>query len=99
MTRKEAVLLASRALALYLVCWGLTEVTFIPQVLLSLRHSLALASGGYTRYTRAYDSVALTFYVVRAVALFATAGWLYKCGSRVEGFFFGTEPATEDKRI
>jgi hypothetical protein len=86
MTKKEGVLLASRAFALYLVFWGLSDVTYLPQNLLSLRYHYA-AHG----YWLTYYCIEFTFRVVRIIALFAAANWLYTSGKRVEGFFFPPE--------
>jgi hypothetical protein len=86
MTKKEGVLLAGRAFALYLVCWGAERCHISTQNLLSLRYHYA-AHG----YWSTYYCVELTFRVVRIIALFAAASWLYTCGKRVEGFFFPPE--------
>jgi uncharacterized membrane protein len=91
MTRREALLLASRALALYLLCWALTEVTYLPQRLFSLTHrSSVLISRDYLS---TYDLVGLWFHALRIVALFATAAWLYRGGAPVEAFFLPPEKA------
>jgi hypothetical protein len=44
MPRKEAVQVASRALALLMIVWVLVEITQLPQVVLSLAHHLQLNS-------------------------------------------------------
>lgn len=80
MTRKEAVLLVSRGFALYLIVWGLTEVTILPQVLFEFHRSL-LGSSGWTYYR-----IDATFYLVRIVGLFVAAGWLLKAGQGVQNF-------------
>lgn len=86
MTRTEGLLLASRAFALYLLAWGLSEVTYVPERIHSLtHHSSVLISNDY--WWR-HELVSLSFLVVRIVGLFATAGWLYRCGPRVENYFF-----------
>ncbi len=86
MTRKEGIFLASRAFALYLLCWGLSHLMYVPPGLLSLRHHSSVL---VTRdYWWTYYSLALSFHAVRIMVLFATAGWLYRCGNRVEAFFF-----------
>jgi hypothetical protein len=38
MTKRDAVVLASRALALYLICWALSDITHLPQIILEFRH-------------------------------------------------------------
>lgn len=86
MTKKEGMLLASRALALYLLCWGFSDITYLPQELLSARHHY-----GSHDYWLTYYSIELTFRIVRIVGLFAAALWLYSCGKPVESFFFPHE--------
>jgi hypothetical protein len=83
MTKKEGILLASRALTLYLLCWGLSDLTYLPQELLSARHHYAAHD-----YWLTYYAFELTFRIIRIVALFAAAMWLYSCGKQVESFFF-----------
>jgi hypothetical protein len=98
MTRREGLSLASRAFALYLLCWGLSEVTYLPQRLLSVtHHSSVLIS---SEYWSKYDLVGLSFHILRIVALFGTAAWLYRGGVGVEGFLLPPEkplvPATPE---
>src|SRR3954464_10380643 len=50
MTKKEGILLASRALTLYLLCWGLSDLTYLPQELLSARHHYAAHDYWLTYY-------------------------------------------------
>lgn len=85
MTRKDAVLLASRALALYLLCWGLSDLSYLPQRFLSLgHHSLALIGHDYAA---TYYALEFAFGIVRIVALFAVASWLYRCSESVQALF------------
>jgi hypothetical protein len=91
MTKRDAVVLASRALALYLICWGLNEVTILPQVVLQFRHHGAAATHDYLWN---YYRVDLTFYVVRIVALFVAAEWLIKSGEGVHRYFLPGQDAT-----
>jgi hypothetical protein len=88
MTKREGILLTSRALTLYLLCWGLSDLTYLPQELLSARHHY-----GTHDYWFTYYGIELSFRIVRIVALFAAAMWLYSCGKQVEAFFFPQEPA------
>lgn len=86
MTRKDAALLASRALALYLFAWALNDLSYVPQTVISLRHN---ASVLYTNnYWRTYYSVALLEHLLRTIALFITAVWLYRCG---QAFFLPSQ--------
>jgi hypothetical protein len=89
MTRKDAVLLASRALALYLIAWGLNDLSYVPQAVLSFRHNTSVL---YTNsYLRTYYGLALVVHVLRSIALFVAAAWLYRCRGRVQAFFLPPE--------
>jgi hypothetical protein len=94
MTKRDAVVLASRALALYLICWGLNELTILPQVIFQFRHHGSTAAHDYLWN---YYRIELTFYIVRTVALFIAAEWLIKCGPGVHKYFLpsagGSQPA------
>lgn len=93
MTKREGLLLASRAFALYLLCWGVSEVTYLPQLVLSIKHhSSVLISEDY--WSR-YYLVDFAFHILRIVALFATASWLYRCSPRVESYFLPPEKASQ----
>lgn len=85
MTRKDAVLLASRAIGLYLVIWGVLELTYLPQIVLLLRRHSGTALVPHDSWWNYYRTEA-TFYIFRTVALLATATWLLKGGEKVEKF-------------
>ena len=89
MTRKDGVLLASRAFALYLLCWALTDLTYLPQEVLGFRHH-----GGDYLFT--YYAVGVGFRVVRIIVLLAVMNWLFKGGRSVESFFFPGESRASD---
>ena len=92
MTRREGLLLASHAFALYLLSWGLSDVSYLPEHLHSFtHHSSVLISEDY--WWR-HDLLSLSLLIMRIVALFATAGWLYRCSPRVEAYFFPPEKAS-----
>ena len=85
MTKREAILIASRAFALYLICWALTDVTYLPQTFFSLHHrSSALITHDYL-WT--YYRLEATSLLVRIAALLVTATWLLKGNKGVENFF------------
>jgi hypothetical protein len=73
-------------LTIYLLCWGLSDLTYLPQELLSVRSHY-----GAHDYWLTYYGIELTFRIVRIIALFAAAIWLYSCGKQVEDFFFPHE--------
>src|SRR5258708_22973482 len=95
MTKREAVVLASRALALYLICWGLSDATYLPQVLLDVhRHwnySSVLVSEIRPDYYLTYHVVQLVLYLFRIGALLLTACWLIKHGEGVHRYFLPPE--------
>ena len=93
MTKREAVMLASRALALYLICWGVSEVIFVPQLALDLHHHWHRTSVLLSDYLWTYYRVRMVFHLIRILALFAAAGWLWKCGKTVQRFFLPSEQA------
>ena len=82
------------------MCWGLSEVTYFPQRLISLTHhsSVLISSDYWSRY----DLVGLSLHILRIVALFATAAWLYRGGAGVEAFLLPPEkplvPATTENK-
>ena len=88
MSRKELILLASRALALLLACWAMVELTYLPQRILELSQHLSqrsvLATYGYLS---SYYLFLLLSNVLRMLAMFAAAVAFWKCGPRVEALF------------
>jgi hypothetical protein len=88
MSRKELIFVLSRAFALYLCCWGLVEVSYLPERLFSLAH--------YTNerpvfadhdYHSSYYLVVTAFLFARMLALFYASGWFWRCGPRVQALF------------
>ena len=91
MSRKEAVLLITRTLSVYLVIWALTDLTYIPQNLFALADHASLTAIVSENYLRNYDLIYRAFLFIRIVALFAAANWFYSCGTKVEHFFFPSD--------
>ena len=88
MSKREAVVLASRVVALYLLCWAVSDIMHLPQEIMSFRHHGTAAAHDWL--WSAYR-VELTFYVVRIVGLFIVAEWLIKCGAGVYRYFLPLE--------
>jgi len=89
MSRKDAVILASRTLAVLLLVWVFSDVTSLPEIVHSFRRYQAYAPRpstdlDYIEYTRHYYLIRLAFLVVRIVGLAAMSRWLFKGGAEVE---------------
>jgi hypothetical protein len=68
-SRKEAVLLASRALAVLLTVWALTDVSYLPERLHSFLHYINREAGSSTaiQYWRHYYLIAPGFLITRII--------------------------------
>jgi hypothetical protein len=91
MSRKELALLASRALALFLVSWAFAEVTYLPERLFALSHhlnqsSVLMALLGQD-YCSSYDLIVTVFVLLRVLGLLLAAVLFWRCGPRVEALF------------
>jgi hypothetical protein len=86
--KNNTLVLVSRAVALYLICWAASELTYLPSRIFSLTYHLGqqsvLATSSYWRDT---DLLSLGMPIFRIVALFTTAFWLYQCGPTVRAYF------------
>ena len=84
MSRKDALVLASRALALLFATWALGEVSYVPESLHSFCHYINLDPGSSaTQYLRHYYLLRLSFLVTRIIGFSLMARWLYKSGPEV----------------
>ena len=98
MSKREAVLIVSRAVALYLLCWALSDLTYLPERLFALSHHAVEHGVIVTNYYyRNLDILSLAALLVRIAALLIAAAWLYKCGPRVEAFFLPSGGTKEVK--
>ncbi len=97
MSRQEAILLASRSLALLLAVWALTDLSYLPGSVHSFLHYLNYehAAPG-TEYLRHYYLIALGFLVTRIVGYCLVAKWLYRGGPEIEELFLPAR--AEDSR-
>jgi hypothetical protein len=86
MSRKDAVTLASRTLAILLTVWALTDVSYLPERVHSFLHYLnhPPASSTAIEYGRHYYLFQLGFLVTRVVGYSLLARWLYKGGPEIE---------------
>jgi hypothetical protein len=92
-SRKDAVLLASRTLAVLLTVSALADVSYVPERLHSFLHYFNNeSSSAATEYMRHYYLIGLGFLVVRIVGFALMALWLHQCGPEVEELLLPSEP-------
>jgi hypothetical protein len=93
-SRKDAVVLASRALALLFIVWALGEASRLPEYLHSFLHYVDEnpVPTTFIEYRRHFYLIALGFLVIRVVGFSLLARWLYKGGPEVEELFLPPVP-------
>ena len=92
------VVLVARAVALYLLCWLGSELTSLPARMLELYHHLRYPSEhtpSIQTHLQDMYVIGFGFAVIRIIALFLIAGWLYRCGPKVKAFFMEPTPEQE----
>jgi hypothetical protein len=98
MTRKEAVLLVSRALAIFQLICALMELTYLPVRFISLHHHTSrinvLGPSGYDDFWSSYYCVDIAFLLVRVIIYLVLALVFWKCGPLVEYFLL---PKSDDQ--
>jgi hypothetical protein len=89
-TREQAILIASRLVAAYLLLWVLDDLTLLPREILSVVHDLGPGSAwtatGASYYLR-YSILELTANCFRLGLWLMAAGWFYRCGPHIRNFF------------
>jgi hypothetical protein len=100
MSRKDALVLASRTLALLLVIWALTEASYLPESVHSFLRYMNQEPGSSTsiQYWRHYYLIRLGFVVTRMVGFSLMARWLYQGGPDVEQLLSGAVPQENSGR-
>jgi hypothetical protein len=88
-SRNDAVVLASRTLAVLLTVSALTDVSYLPEHLHSFLHYLNHegASSTALEYQRHYYLIRLGFLITRIIGYSLMARWLYKGGPEIEELF------------
>jgi len=92
MTKKEFVLLASRALSLILVIWSVGSLVYVPGPLFSMLHyrSISMRTASQNFYYT-YDFITVLMRLVLAGGLFLAAIWFYRCGPDIEKFLLPSD--------
>jgi hypothetical protein len=88
MSKEDAVVLASRTLALLLTVWALAEMANLPSYLQSFLHYadhqiLSPADAEYWQYWRHHYLIDLGFVVTKIIGFGLLARWLFKGGPEV----------------
>ncbi len=88
MSRREVVLLVSRALALLFISSAIIEGTYLPERLFAFSHYVRQSSVlvGPNFLSNYYLMMAI-FLVLRILAYSLAAALFWKCGPRLEGLF------------
>ena len=91
MSKKELVLIASRAIALYLIFWSLGNLANIPALVFAISHYTGQPSSAGQNYLYKYQLIQLLSHIVLTIGLFVAAVWIYRCGPQIEAFLSPSE--------
>jgi len=85
MSRGDAVVLASRTLAMLMLVWTFADLSYLPEELYSFRRYLSGEAGAslYVEHMRHYYLILIAFRLLRAIGFLLMAMWLRKCGPEV----------------
>jgi hypothetical protein len=84
MSRKDAVVLASRTLASLLGVWAFAEVCSLPEMVHSFVHYMSVEPSASIEHLRHYHVIRLGFAVTRLLGFSLMARWLFRGGPEVE---------------
>jgi len=86
MSRREAVVLGSRLLAVLMTVWALTDVCSLPSsVYAFLRYAdQGMVASASLVYWRHHYLIELGFLTAKIVGYSLMANWLYRCGPDIE---------------
>jgi len=91
MSKQDAIVIVSRATALYLFCWAFDTFSYLPEHLMNVQR---LTSSDFHRLYM----VVLEVNILRGVALLAVAMCLYECGPRVQAFLLPTPKQADNEQ-
>jgi hypothetical protein len=85
MSREDFMILASRTLAVLMMVWALTEVSYLPGTVHSFLHysNVQLVSSSTTEYYRHSELISLCFRFFRVIGFSLLSRWLFKGGPEV----------------
>ncbi|WP_348263522.1 hypothetical protein P8935_02955 [Telmatobacter sp. DSM 110680] len=93
--RDQAILIASRVFAAFLLFWVVDDITELPRELFSVTHYIrGTSEAGMSLFQALRSSYLLGEYMIyllgnilRISLWFLAAGWFYRCGPRIRSFF------------
>ena len=97
--RDQAILLASRVFAAFLLFWVVEDITELPRELFSLTHYLhqstqmgmSLVQALRSSYLVSEYMMYLLGNILHIAIWLLAAGWFYSCGPRIRNFFAGAQ--------
>jgi hypothetical protein len=93
--RDQAILLASRIFAAFLLFWVVVDMIELPHELFSVMHYLPTQTGMslvqalHSSYIVSLYMMYLLANILRIALWLLAAGWFYRCGPRIQRFFTG----------
>ena len=95
MSREDAVVLASRTLAVLFTVWALAEICNLPSYVQSYLHylnhlSVMSPDSDYSLYWRHHYLIDISFVLTKVVGFSLVARWLYKGGPDVADLLLPT---------
>ena len=91
--RDQAVLLASRIFAAFLLFWVVEDIIELPRELFSVMHyfppGMSLLSGLHSSYLVSLYMMYLLSNILRIALWLLAAKWFYRCDPRIQRFFAG----------
>ena len=91
MPKKELVLIASRAISLYLVFWSLGNLGNIPALVFAISHYAGQPASAGQDYLYKLQLIQLLSHIVVSTGLFLAAVWTYRCGPKLEAYLSPSE--------
>lgn len=91
MPKKELVLLASRAISLYLIFWSLGNLGNVPSLVFATSDYAGLPASAGQDYLYKLQLIQLLSHIVMSTALFLAAVWTYRCGPKLEAYLSPSE--------
>jgi hypothetical protein len=92
---EQAVVLVSRAFSAFLLFWVVDDITELPRELFSVMHYLRESTqAGMGIFQALHSSYLVSLYmmyllanILRIALWLLAAGWFYRCGGCIRGFF------------